>query len=266
MANLLEALKPQMQDTTSGLSTLLRAKSGKAVGGPTTALSTQQEQAALAQTAQQMQPVEAAAQAQAMGEEQQTREIQQKTGQQLTDIAQSQQANQMQTQLRTDQLLQELQQNRGKIDLAKYQSGLEQVGFNLRLSNKEYVDNLQREGSRARLDDKFQFEEQLTASILKDNKALFEKQLANKSILAANDREWQIAMERMGSQVAYDIFRNDMKADKERAAAGAIGTLITTGIGAYGKYTEDKDKTAYYSSPEGLKDTSYEGYSYRKKT
>lgn len=230
MANLLEALQPQMQDTTSGLATLLRAKSGKAAGGPSTALSTQQEQAALAQTVQAMQPVEAAAQTQAKAQEQQAREVEQRASQQQTEIAQSRQANQMQTQLRTDQLLQELEQGRGKMDLAKYQSNLEQVGFNLRLSNKEYVDNLQREGARARLNDKIQFEKQLSQSILASNKELLERQLGNKSILAASDREFSKRMAEMGVQNAWQILNNDIKAAKEIGQAQAVGGLLKAGI------------------------------------
>jgi hypothetical protein len=263
--NLLDALKPQMQDTTSGLATLIRAKSGKAVAGPSTALSTQQEQAALAQTAQAMQPVEAAAETQTMAQEQQAREVEQRAEQQQTEIAQAREANRMQTQLRTDQLLQELEQGIGKMDLDKYQFSLEQIGFNLRLNNKEYVDNLQREGARARLDDKIQFEQQLFRSLLADNKELLEKQLGNKSILEANDREWRIRLEQMGSQVAYDLFRNEMKAEQERQIATGIGSIVTAGVGAYGTYQTDQAKKAYYSSPDGVKDTSFEAYTYRNK-
>ena len=91
MPNLLEALQPQMQDTTSQLSTLLRAKSGKAVGGPATALSNQQEQAGLAQTVQAMQPVQQAAQTQQVAQQQQARDIQQKTAQEQASIAQQRQ-------------------------------------------------------------------------------------------------------------------------------------------------------------------------------
>lgn len=263
MANLLEALQPQMQDTTSGLATLLRAKSGKAVGGPATALSTQQEQAALAQTAQQMQPVEAAAQTQAMAQEQQAREVEQRAGQQQAEIAQTRAANKMQTQLRTDQLLQELEQGRGRIDLAKYQSNLEQVAFNLRLDNKEYVDNLQREGERARLNDRLQFEKQLALSTLAGNKELLERQLGNKSVLSASDREFSKRMAEMGVQNAWQIINNDIKATREAGQWSAIGGLIQTGISAAGKYSEDKSKKDYYSTPEGKKDTSYEAKKYR---
>jgi hypothetical protein len=247
MANLLEALQPKMEDTTSQLSTLLRAKSGKALAGPATALSTQQEQAALAQTAQQMQPVQAAAQTQAMAQEQQAREVEQRAGQQQTEIAQAREANKMQTQLRTDQLLQDLEQGRGKIDLGKYQSNLEQIGFNLRLDNKEYVDNLQREGDRARLTNKLQFDEQLARSILSDNKQLLEKQLGNKSILAANDREFARRMADMGIQNAWQMINNEIKSAKEIGQAQAVGGLITAGIAGYGKGLEYEEASTKVS-------------------
>lgn len=245
MANLLQALQqqqPQMQDTTSGLATLLRAKSGKAVSGPSTALSTQQEQAAAAQTAQAMQPVQEAAQTQQLAQEQQQREVQQRAGQQQAEIAQSREANKMQTQLRTDQLLQELEQGRGRIDLARYQSNLEQVGFNLRLENKEYVDNLQRQGERSRLNNRIQFEQQLALAALAGNKAILEKQLGNKSVLAANDREFARKMAEMGIQNAWQIINNDIKAAQEMGQIQAAGGVLTTSIAAYGKYQENKEK------------------------
>lgn len=264
MANLLEALQPQMEDTTSGLATLLRAKSGKAVSGPSTALSTQQEQAALAQTAQQMQPVQQAAQTQALAQEQQAREVAQKTQQQQADIAQARQANTMQTQLRTDQLLQELEQGRGKIDLSKYQANLEQVGHSLRLSNQQYIDTLQREGARARLNDSLQFSEQLAKSIMSDNKDLLEKQLGNKSILAASDREFSKRMSQMGIQNAWQMFDNELRTQKERALFTGIGAVATSGIGAYGQYAEGQEKKDYYTSGAGKDVQSYEASKYRK--
>jgi len=246
MANLLQALQqqqPQMEDTTSGLATLLRAKSGKAVSGPSTALSTQQEQAAVAQTAQAMQPVQEAAQTQQLAQEQQQREVQQRAGQQQEEIAQAREANKMQTQLRTDQLLQELEQGRGRIDLGKFQSNLEQIGFNLRLDNKEYVDNLQRQGDRARLNSRIQFEQQLALSTLADNKSILERQLGNRSVLEANDREFTKRMADMGVQNAWEIINNDIKSAKEIGQVQAVGGLITTGIGVAGKFKSTPSPT-----------------------
>lgn len=263
MANLLDALKPQMQDTTSGLATLLRAKSGKAVAGPSTALSTQQEQAALAQTVQAMQPVEAAAETQAMAQEQQAREVEQRAEQQQTEIAQAREANRMQTQLRTDQLLQELEQGRGKMDLARYQSNLEQVGFNLRLDNKEYVDNLQREGARARLNDRVQFEKQLALSTLANNKELLEKELGNRSVLAASDREFSKKLAEMGIQNAWQILNNDIKAAQEIGQAQAVGGLITAGVSAADKYLDSRSTGVGESNKTSATGPYQQGYESR---
>jgi hypothetical protein len=248
MANLLEALQPQMQDTTSQLSTLLRAKTGKAGAAPTGTTSTQQEQAAVAQTAQAMEPVKQAAATQQVAQEQQAREIVQKTQQQQAQIQQQRQANAVQTQLRTNELLQGLEQGKGRIDLARYQAGLEQVGQNLRLSNQQYIDNLQREGARARLNVDLQFKEQLARATLEDNKQLLEKQLGNKSILAASDREFSKRMAEMGLNSAWEMFRNDAKAAKDTAVFTGIGGLITTGIGAYGTYEDAQEKKALRQS------------------
>jgi|694.fasta_scaffold39126_2 hypothetical protein len=242
MANLLEALQPQMQDTTSQLSTLLRAKSGKAVGAPATAISTQQEQAAVAQAGQAMQPIQQAATLQQAEQQQQARGIEQQVGQQQAQIAQSRQANQVKTQLQTQQLLQDLEQNKGKIDANRYQASMEQLGQNLRLNNQKYVDNLQREGSRARLNDDIQFREQMARSVLQDNKSLLEKQLGNRSILTASDREFSIAMARMGVQDAWQMFRNESNAQQSAAQWSAGASVVTTGLGAYGTYDEKQEK------------------------
>jgi hypothetical protein len=267
MANLLEALNQTAPttDTTSQLSTLLRAKSGKAVGGPTTALSTQQEQAAQAQAAQGMQPIQQAAQTQQLGQEQQSEQVEQATQIQKTDLAQSRQANTMQTQLRADQLLQELEQGKGKIDLAKYQSSMEQIGQTLRLGSQKYVDNLQREGTRSRLQDEIQFSEQLAQSIFEDNKTLLEKQLGNKSILAANDREFEIHLANLGIADAWAMLNNDLKAGREQARWAGIGAVGSGTISAYGKYDEYQDKKAYYGKGgAGENVQSYEASKYRK--
>lgn len=245
MANLLEALQASgPAGTTSQLSTLLRAKTGKAVGGPATALSSQQERAAIAQTAQEMQPVQQAATVQQAQQEQQAREVAQRSQIGQAEVAQQRQANKLQNQIRTNQLLQELEQGKGKIDMSRYQASLEQIGQNLRLNNQQYVDNLQREGARSRLNDDLQFKEQLQASIFQDAKSLLEKQLGNKSILAANDREFEIAMERMGYENAVSLLNSQMRAEREAGMYAGIAGVAQAGISGYGAYAEAQEKKA----------------------
>lgn len=243
MANLLDALNqaapaqsPGLTGETQKLAGMLRAKSGKAGVAPGLAMSSQAEKAAVAQTGQDMAQVQRAQTLQQTGQQQQAAAQEQQTGQQLKSVEMQRQQNQVQTQLRVNQTLQDLEQGRGKMDMARYKAGLEQVGQDLRLQNRQYVDNLQREGSRARLDNELQFKEQLARSVFDDNQNLLTKNMKNKSILNANDREFAQAMARMGASDAYAMFRSEMKGSKEAAKYGALSSLITTGIGAAANY------------------------------
>lgn len=245
MANLLDTIRqnsqssiqPQgMEDNTRKLQTLLRAKSGKAVGGSDVNSSSLSEEQAVSNAnqtlANQIQP---GAQIQQAGLEQQAAAEAQQTQLQKADIAQSRRFDTVQTRLKTNQLLQDLEQNRGKLDAAREASQVNQVAQNLRLQNAQYMDSLQREGSRARLDDSNKFNEALADSLLGANKELFQEQLGNKSILQASDRDFKKAMAEIDVNAAYDMFKNDMAASKQRAVYGAVGGLATAAIGAAGK-------------------------------
>lgn len=251
MANLLDTLRNSNQaataplkaeDTTQGLSTLLRAKSGKATGGLSGALSNQAEQAAMASgnqgLAQQAQANTIAAQ----GQQQQQAATKQQTQQNLTSINQQKQASSLQSQVRTDQLLQDLEQNKGKIDAQQYQANLEQVGQNLRLSNSQYVDNLTREGARARLDDANAFKEALVRSTFNDNQNILNTKLGNKTVLNADQREWDQAMGQMTINDAYDMFKSGAANESARAQASGIGSVLTSGIAAAGTAMDIKEK------------------------
>ena len=249
MASILDALNqntaaPQagMTGDTQKLAGLLRAKSGKAGVGPSLAGSLQQEQAAVAETNQGLQQVNQAANIQAAGQAQQSAGMQQQQNQQMQSIDQSRQFNTKQTEMKTNQILQGLEEGRTKLDTAQFKAGLEQVGQGLRLQNKQYVDNLQREGSRARLDNELQFKEQLQRATFDDNQMLLNKNLKGKSILNANDREFNEGLAQMGVQDAYMFFRDAQKDARTQAQYAGAGALATAGIGAYGSYQDSQNK------------------------
>lgn len=250
MANLLDTIRannPALQqqgqtDQTQSLQTLMRAKSGKAVSGPEVASSNLQEQQAVQQTNNQMQnQIAPAAQIQNEGQrEQQTAQTQQ-TQQKQSEIAQGRRFDDLQTKIKTDQILADLERGKGKIATDQSNAQLEQVGQNLRLQNAQYIDNLQREGNMSRLGDDASFKQELARSVLGNNQALLEKQLGNKSILDTNSREFKEAMAKMDVNTAWDMFGNSLAAEKQRAAYSGAGSLATAGIGAYGAYQKDAD-------------------------
>lgn len=266
MANLLDTIRQNNQaaatqkqgvtDETGKLAALLRAKSGKEVGGGDFSSSNLGEQQAVAntntQTASTLAP---AVQVQTAGLETQQAAQQQQVDAQKSELAQNRRFDTIQARIKTDALLQDLEQNKGRIDQQRKDAAVNQVAQNLRLQNSQYIDSLQKEGARSRLDDENSFNEELAKTTFGDNRELLEKSLGNKSILDASDNEFSVAMGQMTQQNAYDIFRNDMKAEKERGMMGAIGGLVTSAVGAAA--SGGGSKTPAASSPAGSSASDY---------
>lgn len=243
MANLLDTIRqnnPALQqqgqtDQSANLQTLLRAKSGKAISGPEVAASNLQEQQTVDQTNNQLQnQIAPAAAIQNQQQQQQAVTQAQQVNQQGQEIAQQRKFDTLQTRLKTDQILSDLERNKGQINMQRDRAAVEQLGTNLRLQDQNYTQQLQREGNLARLGDQNSFQQSLQRNILGDNQQLLEKQLGNSSVLDANDRQFKQAMANMDINTAWDMFHNDMVAQKQRALYTGLGSLATAGIGAYG--------------------------------
>lgn len=246
MANLLDTIRsnnPAMQnqqgvtDETGKLQTLLRAKSGKDTGlaSAPVAASNLGEQAATAQTNNQLQnQVAPAAAIQTAQLGQQAAGQQQQTQQATQQVNQARKFDTLETKMKTNQVLSDLERNKGQVDFQAERANLEQIGQNLRLTNQQYINDLQREGNSRRLDDSNEFSQAMSETMLGANKGLLEKQLGNQGILGANDRQFRTAMANMDINTAYDMFKNDMAAQKQRALYAGAGALVTAGIGAAG--------------------------------
>lgn len=248
MPNLLDAIRqnsqiqPQGQtDETQKLQGLLRAKSGKDVGGGSVAASSLGEQSAVSQANQQLQSqVVPQAQIQQQGLEQQQAQQNQQAEIQGQQIGQQRRANTLQNKVQTEQILNDLERSKGQIDLQSQKAKVDQVAQNLRLSTQQYVDNLQREGSRKRLDNSASFQEELNKSILGDQQDLLQKQLGNRDVLQASDRDFKKAMNNMQLSDARNLFQKNMKQQKQRALYSTIGAATSAGIGAYGTYANQQ--------------------------
>ena len=227
------------------------------------------EQQAVAETNQQLgllsQGAELQNQQLAQGQEAQQSQF----NQQSQALNQERQAIQLRNQLQTREILNNLKREKGNLDQKQYESQLDQVAQDVRLNTKRYVDNLQREGSRARLNDELSFKEELTKSQFGDSSALLKKQLGNKSVLDASDREYNEALAKMGVSDAYDIFNKELAAQKQGMMWSAVGGLAQAGIGAGTQYAqgqavkaEDKRKAQYYQGA-GSEEKSYEADKYR---
>ena len=244
MATLLDAIRQNSQtlanqpvpDTneTSKAAGLLAAKTGKNVGGGGEyALSNLGEQQQNAQTQQALQnQVAPAAATQQAGLEQQQASQQQQFGEQQQQTAQQRQFNTLQTQLQTTSMLNDMERQKGAIDMAANRAQVDQVATNLRLQNQKYINDLTLEGNKNRLDNQLNFQTELAKSIFGNKTDLIQKQLGDKSILDANKRDFSKAMANLDINASYDIMNREIAGSQQRAVYGAAGSLVTAGIGA----------------------------------
>lgn len=236
--NNLQGQQPQATDETGKLQSLIRAKSGKASGGSAVAEPNLGEQSANNQTAMGLGQVAQQGQVVQAGQQQAQEQVQQADTMGRAQINQARNFDTVQNKLKTNAILSDLERNKGKVSSAQDQARLEQVGFNLRMQNTQYVDNLQREGAKARLDDNIAFSQQLQASVFGDQQAALEKKYGNQSFLNTSDRDFNKVLGNMDLNFAYDLFKNDMSTAKNKKLYGGLGALTTAGIGGYGTATK----------------------------
>lgn len=237
-------MQPQVTDETQKAATLLRAKSGKAVGGGAVAQSNLGEQAAAtsgaATIANEVAPA-AALQSAAVGQQESAQA--QQTQLQQSDIAQSRNFNTLQTKMKTDEILNQLSQGNREIDANRDAAALEQVGANLRLSTQKYTDNLQLEGNRARLDQGNRFELEYANSVLADSGELSAQGRANASILAGNDRQFRDSISNMDIATAYKMFSAQQAGEANTARWASAAAGVGAVAGAANTYANKPTKT-----------------------
>jgi hypothetical protein len=112
------------------------------------------------------------------------------------------------------------------------------------LENKKYVDDLKRAGQVDRLQDDGAFREALAEATFGDSQQLLKQKLNNQSVLGASERDYRKALAQLDIDDAYDIFRTEQSGAGQRATAGALGTVVTAGIGYASKKAEQDREAA----------------------
>ncbi len=221
MANLFDTINQNRQqlagqqapvtDETGRIQKLLRAKSGKNVGTSDTAVSSLGEQAAVADTNAQLASLTPGLQLQQQAETIEREGQQQKVQQAEQDIEQSRRFNNVQNNIRTQQLLGDLSRDRGSLDLDKDRSKLEQVSFLMSMQDRKYTDELEAIGKRRRLDDEVAFRNEMEQVAFRDSIDILRDKLGKGDVLAANDREFATAMSNLSLDEAMKIANLEMQ-------------------------------------------------------
>lgn len=250
MASLLDAINKNLKPSTPAqqapqlgeteqVRRLVRAKSGKAVGpssGP--AQSSLGERVVAGQTRLGQQQL--ASQAKLIGEQQgqQAADIAQREQQQATQFEQQREQQKADYSRQADSILNQYTQGNKQLSTQKDLANIEQAGAALRLSNQQYIDRLQTEGQRARLDNDVNFKTQMAQNVFSDAEDLLSNQLAFKAIMDADDREFRNQIAQIDAATALDMARSEIEATKAGNIWTGVGNLAQTAISAYAKEGE----------------------------
>lgn len=271
MANLLETIKQNRQaltqpagveDQTQKVQTLLRAKSGKAVGGGDAVTSNLGEQAAVQNTNVMMGQVAGQAQVQQQGDVLAQAQQQQQERLQRQDIDQAKKFDTVQNRLQTQTVLNDLSRNKGALDQDKQQAQLEQAAFLLSMQDKKYTDQLQEIGRRRRLDDEGAFKSEMQDQAFGDSLGLLQSKLGNQDVMSSSDRDFKQAMSSLNVDDALKIAEMNQASNERMAAidanairqgaaisarqaagteqAQSLASLVSAGVKGYDAYDTGK--------------------------
>jgi hypothetical protein len=226
VANLLDIIKKntsraaQVPAPTAGPSEtakaaeLLRAKSGRDTAGlgPGVGQTNLAEQAAVQDTNTTLQQQFApAAELQNQQTEIAQQEVAQTEANQLAETQQRGQALSQQAQIKMQELLQGIQQDKGSLALQKEDARVDQIMTLARLSNEKYRSTLELEGNRQRLKDENEFRTNLLETVFGEELKILQGKVDFIDLYNENDRNFKQAMSdiKIESVMAETEFKMD---------------------------------------------------------
>ena len=146
-------------------------------------------------------------------------------------------------------ILQNLTQQRGQLSLSREKSATEQAGFLIRQSSKSYIDTLQLEGRKSRLDTQMGFKNALIENTFKDEQDLLASNLTFRRALSADQRDFTKWISQMDLDTALQIASASAQASATAGKLSALSTVVSTGAKAYKAYEEQKTADAAAPAP-----------------
>ena len=146
-----------------------------------------------------------------------------------------------------------------QMTLSDDKSKVEQMGLMLRLGNQSYIDQLNSQATKSRLNDKAAFQQALNQSVFAQETNLLGSSLEFRNYLAADQRATTQALANMDINFALQVATVENKAAATTTMWNGIGTLAGAGVsGAAGAYasssaaTDAGEATARSSAPGNL--------------
>jgi len=242
--NLFETLNKRMQqpdqqigmtDQTQNTQSLLRAKLGKASSNTSVpAISNIQEQQAVQQAQNQQKQIQQQGTVLAQQETQQNLERQANEAEKFRQIDDKSKQLANSFKLQTDDLLNEFERGKLKLDDNKDASKTEQLAFQLRLQDQNYLEKLKTEGDLSRFNSAEDFRMAAAEQEVADNKALLSMGLDAQAFANMNDATFNKALATMDVNQSIEMFKQEQAQAKKMAKWKLLGSLVSIGSSAAG--------------------------------
>lgn len=243
--NLLNQPQPSSQlGQGQAVQKVLQAKQGKLPGAAPTgprasnlgeAAMVDQTKALAAQQQQQNQ-----LQAQAI--DQQQIEQQREQNQRNAEIESKRQSMLTQAQINVDSILGQSQREGRQLTFEKDANTLEQLGFQLRLQDKQYIQKLQIEAGKQRLTDATNFNIAMQKAVLGNNYDLLKQRLDIDAALSADKNTAQEELSKIDLETALAIATNSARSVQIQQQYKGAGQVVTGAAMGAEKYAQYKDK------------------------
>lgn len=163
----------------------------------------------------------------AAGLEQQAKEQEQQF-QQRTAMLDEQALNSRQQMLnKTQEILQDFSQRRDELNFREDSARVQYAMTSMRMSNEDYLDRLEAEAARSRLDDQTAFEWELTQSIFKDEFELFKNDLSFRAAMNADERTFKEYIAEIDINQAIQLAAMQTEAAETAAQYQAYGNIAS---------------------------------------
>ena len=172
----------------------------------------------------------------AAGLEQQAKEQEQQF-QQRTAMLDEQALNSRQQMLnKTQEILQDFSQRRDELNFREDSARVQYAMTSMRMSNDDYLDRLEAEAARSRLDDQTAFDWELTQSIFKEEFEMFKNDLSFRAAMNAEEREFKEYLAEIDINQAIQLAALKTEASETAAQYQAYGNIASGTIRAGAAY------------------------------
>jgi len=145
---------------------------------------------------------------------------------------------------KTQEILQDFSQRREELDFREDSARVQYAMTSMRMSNDDYLDRLEAEAARSRLDDQTAFEWELTQSIFRDEFEIFKNDLSFRSAMNADERSFKEYIAEIDINQAIQLAAMQTEAAETSAQYQAYGNIasgvVKAGTVAVGSYLEKK--------------------------